>query len=71
MVKTILPSGRVAEHVAALGVDPRRIMLRDVGNWRNGMVEVKVASSDLYVRNVLDMQARGESKPTHWRSYAR
>ena len=71
MARTILPLGRVAEHVASLGVDPRRIMVRDVGNWLNGMVEIKVASSDLYVRNVLDMQSRGPSKPTHWRSYAR
>lgn len=69
---TVVPLGRLAEHVAALGVDPRRVMYRRASARPMDFdVIVKVASSDLYVDNVLAAQRRGEHSPDHWNAFVR
>lgn len=66
---TIVPYGRLAETVTALvaaGVKRDAIMFRRACARWDSDAEVKVASSPLYVQNVLNMQDRGERKPGHW-----
>lgn len=70
MRNTTVPLGRLAEYVTAWGVEPRRVMYRRATSRpMDGDVVVKVASSDLYVDNVLSMQSRGEHRPDHWRAF--
>lgn len=69
-----VPAGRLMEAVNALerdGIERGRIMYRQCGSGAFGFcdVEVKVASSPLYVENVLRMQDRGERKSNHWRGF--
>ena len=69
---TVVPLGRLTEHVAALGVDPSRVMYRRATRGVMDFdVVVKVASSDLYVKNTIAMQERGEPSPFGWSAFVR
>ena len=70
--RIVVPFGRLEESVKLLeadGIARGRLMYRAASCApMNFDVELKVASSPLYVSNVLRMQERGAASSHHWRA---